>query len=140
MSGLRGSSRQGVKGKHSGLVTHLPRIFSLVKKHWPEVAAAMQKELETWAKLKCSSRNSGQGSRNIIDVRWVHKWNTQAATTSAGTYAAVRKIIRSRLCLRGFKDMDKDSVAKYAGTSQRHSQRLLCSEAVLQNKRGRRQK
>ena len=28
--------------------------------------------------------------------------------------------------------MDKDLVAKYAGTSKRHSQRILCSEAVAQ--------
>ena len=27
--------------------------------------------------------------------------------------------------------MDKDNVAKYAGTSKRHSQRILCSEAVV---------
>ena len=40
-------------------------------------------------------------------------------------------IIRSRLCLRGFKDLDRDSVASYAGTSQRFSQRILCSEAVI---------
>ena len=45
--------------------------------------------------------------------------------------AKITRIVRSRLCLRGFKDIDRDSVAKYAGTSTRHSQRLVCSEAVL---------
>ena len=33
--------------------------------------------------------------------------------------------------MRGFKDRDKGNVATYAGTSQRYSQRVLVSEAVL---------
>ena len=37
MSGLRGWSRAGVAGKQSGLVIHLPRIFDLIRMHWPEV-------------------------------------------------------------------------------------------------------
>ena len=41
-----------------------------------------------------------------------------------------RKIVRARLTLRGFKDRDADNLEKYAGTSQRYSQRLLASEAA----------
>ena len=41
-----------------------------------------------------------------------------------------RRIIRARLTLRGFKDRDASDLERYAGTSQRYSQRLLVSEAV----------
>ena len=112
-----------------------------VHSHWPDVAAAMQKELETWAKLNCFSRKLRKDSRNVIGIRRVHKWKfdqaTQSATDSEQSKATVRKIIRSRLCLRGFTDMDKDNVAKYAGTSKRHSQRILCSEAIVRGWGGR---
>ena len=40
-------------------------------------------------------------------------------------------MIRARLCLRGFKDQQAQGLANYAGTSQRYSQRIVCSEAVL---------
>ena len=45
--------------------------------------------------------------------------------------AKKRKVIRARLTVRGFKDVDKGHVATYAGTSQRYSQRIIVSEAVL---------
>ena len=41
-----------------------------------------------------------------------------------------RRIIRARLTSRGFKDLDKAELIRYAGTSQRYSQRLLVSEAA----------
>ena len=103
--------------------------------HWTEILAACQKELETWVKLKCISRKLRKDARNIVDVRWVYKWKfdqeTQGFDELGKAKAIIRRVIRARLCLRGFKDMDKDTVAKYAGTSQRYSQRVLCSEAVL---------
>ena len=40
-------------------------------------------------------------------------------------------MIRARVCLRGFKDQQAQGLANYAGTSQRYSQRIVCSEAVL---------
>ena len=105
------------------------------QKHWPEVAAAIQKELETWVKYKCVSRKSRKEARNIIDVRWVHKWKweteTRDASSSMEGTAAKRRVVRSRLCLRGFKDIQAQELASYAGTSQRYSQRILASESVI---------
>ena len=40
------------------------------------------------------------------------------------------KIIRARLTVRGFKDRDKEQIARYAGTSSRSTQKVLVSEAV----------
>ena len=106
-----------------------------VKKHWPEVAAAIQKELETWVAHNCISRKPRRDARNVIDVRWVHKWKwdtvVRSASDSTEGEATKRLVIRSRLCLRGFKDMQAQELASYAGTSQRYSQRILTSEAVI---------
>ena len=53
--------------------------------HAKEVAAAMLKELLTWAKLKCFSRRKKREANNIIDCRWVIKWKHEIATTSLRT-------------------------------------------------------
>ena len=41
-----------------------------------------------------------------------------------------RRIIRARLTIRGFKDRDAHDLIRYAGTSQRYSQRMIVSEAA----------
>ena len=41
-----------------------------------------------------------------------------------------RRIIRARLTIRGFKDRDAQDLIRYAGTSQRYSQRMIVSEAA----------
>jgi len=107
-----------------------------VKKHAEEVKAAMLKELQTWASHTCFSRRSRHGARNIIDCKWVLKWKWDTDTVGAdqsasGQAGASRRVIRARLTIRGFKDVDKGNVATYAGTSQRFSQRILVSEAVI---------
>ena len=103
--------------------------------HWDEVAAAMQTELQTWADLDCFERKPRREARNIIDVTWVVKWRKETVArdaSSSGTEKAVdRMIIRARLCLRGFRDIQARDIESYAGTSQQYSQRLKCSEAVL---------
>jgi hypothetical protein len=100
--------------------------------HWPEVAAATKKELATWVEMGCIQRKPRSQSRNVIDVRWVLKWKydieTKGATESGDTKG--RWVIRARLCLRGFKDIDARTLDSYAGTAARHTQRLLVSEAV----------
>jgi len=103
------------------------------KDHWPEVIAAMKKELETWVKLKCISRKPRDTARNVIDVRWVLKWKQDAETQAADSTVESRKewVIRARLCLRGFKDLDAKGLDSYAGTASRYTQRILVSEAVL---------
>jgi len=53
--------------------------------HAKEVAAAMLKELLTWAKLKCLGRRSKREANNIIDCRWVTKWKHEISTISLTT-------------------------------------------------------
>ena len=95
-----------------------------LKENWKEVQAAMLKELKTWADLKCFSRRLRKNSRNIIDVRWVikFKWETPTTDVKKGegqsTEAKIRTI-RARLTVRGFKDIDRGDIDRYAGTSSR---------------------
>ena len=44
--------------------------------------------------------------------------------------AATRRVIRARLTIRGFKDVDARMMDNYAGASQRYSQRVLVSVAA----------
>ena len=102
-----------------------------------EVAASMLSELKTWARLKCFSRRNRAKARNIIDCRWVIKWKHEVAVVSvadaskqSGASTTSKRVIRCRLTVRGFKDRDAQNLDSYAGTSQRYSQRLVCSEAA----------
>ena len=90
-----------------------------------EVVAAMITELKTWLKYGCFTRRKRSEARNIVDCKWVLKWKHELLPD--GT---TRRIIRARLTIRGFKDLDKAELIRYAGTSQRYSQRLLVSEAA----------
>ncbi len=122
-------------GQKKVVVERADAILTKEEEHqfWPLLAAAMVEELQTWVKHGCVSRKNRRQARNIIDCRWVFKWKFDRATQDANSTAsaAVRRVVRARLCIRGFKDVDKDLVAKYAGTSQRYTQRILCSEAVI---------
>ena len=96
----------------------------------------MDKELRTWVKLGRVSRKSRSQARNIIDTRWVLKWKwdqpTVSVHTTSKTVQEAVRVIRARLTIRGFKDVEKDDVDRYAGTSSKVSQKLLVSEAVFQ--------
>ena len=94
-------------------------------KHREEVQAAIVCELQTWLKYKCFKRRPRAGARNIVDCKWVIKWKMEVLPNGKN-----RRIIRARLTLRGFKDMDAANLERYAGTSQRYSQRLVVSEAA----------
>ena len=76
-------------------------------------------------------------AKNIIDCRWVIKWKHELAAISvadaskqSGANAVSKRVIRCRPTIRGFKDRGAQNLDSYAGTSQRYSQRLVCSEAA----------
>ena len=89
-----------------------------ISKFDKEVTAAIVKELQTWLKYGCFTRRKRSDARNIVDCKWVIKWKHELLPD--GT---TRRIIRARLTIRGFKDLDKAELIRYAGTSQRYSQR-----------------
>ena len=60
-----------------------------------------------------------------MDSRHVFKWKHKK--TADGKQV---RIIRCRMALRGFRDMDADALQTFAGTAKQASQRLLSSEAA----------
>ena len=97
----------------------------------------MLPELSTWARLKFFSRRNHAMAKNIIDCRWVIKWKHEVSAISvadaskqSGASTVSKRVIRCRLTVRGFKDRDAQNFYSYAGTGQRYSQRLVCSEAA----------
>ena len=76
-------------------------------------------------------------AKNIIDCRWVSKRKHEVAAVSvadaskqSGASTVSKRVIRCRPTVRGFKDRDAQNLGSYVGTSQRYSQRLVCSEAA----------
>ena len=63
--------------------------------------------------------------RNLVDCRWVIKWKIELLPEGKS-----RRIIRARLTIRGFKDIEAAGLERYAGTSQRYSQKMVVSEAA----------
>ena len=94
------------------------------------VNAAILEELNICVQHNCFRRRPCRTARNTIDSRWVHKWKYVKSHHDAGKKA---RIIRARLCLRGFKDREAEFLVNYAGTAGRLSQRLVVSEAVVRS-------
>ena len=80
--------------------------------HLEEVEAAMLEELKAWAKYNCFTRRERRGARNVIDCRWVLKWKWEheavGADSSRGDQQKARRVIRARLIVRGFRDIEKN--------------------------------
>ena len=85
-----------------------------------ELMAARTEELLRWTGFKAFHRRSRVGSQNRIDCTWVDKWK----------YVDGKRVIKSRLCLRGFKDLEGASLQTYAGTTTRWGQRVVTAIAA----------
>ena len=104
-------------------------IFNLLAdlrdEKYPDLAdAATLEELRCWVKHKCFTRALKKTARNIMTSRMVAKWK-QVKSKSKDE---LTWIIRMRMALRGFQDLDKDDLDTYAGTAKRLSQRIVASE------------
>ena len=81
-----------------------------------EIDAATLEELKTWAHYKCFSRRPLYGAHNVMGSRHVYKWKRRQ-----DKHGQWQRIIRVRMALRGFKDMDADSMQTFSGTARRTS-------------------
>jgi len=81
---------------------------------------AMLDEMQRWANLGAFERMPKKCASNVIDARWVLKWKV----------VQDQRIIKARLVVRGFKDLQAAQLSTYAGTTTRWGQRLVNSVAV----------
>ena len=88
-----------------------------------EIQAAILEELKIWHRYGCFKRVPKAGASNIMDSRFVAKWKKIEDESNQP-----KKIVRMRLALRGFKDIQADELEAFAATASRQSQRILCSE------------
>ena len=92
-----------------------------MRSHWTEILEATLLELRTWLRYGCFRRRLKRECTNTMDCRFVTKWK------KVKVRGTLRRIIRQRLTLRGFKDREKDTLQRFAGTAQRQSQLMLSS-------------
>eukprot|EP00971_Amphidinium_carterae_P009693 191155-Amphidinium_carterae.4 len=109
--------------------SELPRVAEVTAEakviYKGEVENGMDTELQAFMKHGVFAR-TWLPARNVIDARWVLKWKWQAKPGQPP-----ERFCRARLCLRGFKDTQKEELDKYANTAGRISQRIICSMASL---------
>ena len=87
------------------------------------VTQAILDELKTWQGYRCFKRRPRSEAPCVIDTRWVYKWK----------HVRGARVIRARLCLRGFKEFGADGESNFAATATRLSQRAIVSECSLRD-------
>ena len=117
---LLAGTKQAVVKRETDLLTP-----DELRAHAKEVAAAILEELTIWVKYSCFERRPKKGARNVMDSRYVAKW--KMIKGPSGTLIC---IIRMRMALRGFKDIDAASLLTYSATAARASQRIIASETA----------
>jgi hypothetical protein len=93
--------------------------------HAKEVSNATVSELKTWLINTCFKKLHLKNARNVMTSRYVAKWKW--IKDASGKW---HRVIRMRLCLRGFMDTEAFSLDTFSGTAKRSSQRILASEAA----------
>ena len=90
------------------------------RQHEAECKKAMIDELRRWQSLGAFERCPRSQADNLIDARWVLKWKVVAG----------KRLIKARLTVRGFKDMQAQQLETFSGTTSRWGQRLVVAIAA----------
>ena len=85
-----------------------------------EVHEAKKKELKCFVDLKVFESIYRKQQTNLVDARWVLKWKNVDG----------KRIVKARLCIRGFLDKQGFQVDTWSGTATRLGQRYVCSVVV----------
>ena len=91
------------------------------RQHRDQCVQAMFDELERWRTLGTFRRMPSAQARNVLDSRWVLKWNQKDKE---------KKSVKARLTVRGFLDQQSNSLSTFSATASRWSQRLVVSITV----------
>ena len=93
--------------------------------HASQVSSATYTEIETWIKNKCFTMIKLKDAQNIMTSRYVAKWKWVKQPDNEW-----KCIIRMRLVLRGFMDIEAFDLDTFSGTARRQSQRMLASQVA----------
>jgi hypothetical protein len=85
-----------------------------------DCTAAMRDELKRWNRCNGFRRHPRALSQNILDSRWVLKWKLVDG----------KRVIKARLTVRGYKDLQGGDLKTMASTASRWGQRVVCMAAV----------
>jgi hypothetical protein len=88
--------------------------------HAEDVTKAMRDELQRWASCGGFRHFPRKLATNCLDSRWVLKWELVDG----------KRIIKARLTVRGYKDLQGGEVKTMATTASRWGQRVVCMAAV----------
>ena len=75
------------------------------RKYPKELQSAILEELKIWVKHNCFEKANRQRARNIIDARFVAKWEIIKNPDGID-----KRIIRMRMAVRGFKDWEAETL------------------------------
>ena len=92
-----------------------------MRQHPEMVKAAILAELRRWVDNGSFKRQPRREAKNLLTSRYVMTWKRQ----SDGS-----RIMKCRICVRGFQDMHKDDLDRYSGTSTRWGQRAVVATAA----------
>eukprot|EP00971_Amphidinium_carterae_P181024 3590931-Amphidinium_carterae.1 len=90
--------------------------------HADKIRQADLQELGAFVDHEVLEEIAPANARNIIDGKWVRRWKFDAKGD---------RNVKSRFCLRGFRDKQKDSMNTAAFTASRMTQKIVTSMSVL---------
>ena len=109
-------------GRKEVVIEREMNILSLAEAqaHAEECTKAMRDELHRWVQCGGFRRFPKKLAGNCLDSRWVLKWKLVDG----------KRIIKARLTVRGYKDLQGGEVKTMATTASRWGQRVVCMAAV----------
>ena len=109
-------------GRKEVVIEKEMNILSLAEAqaHAEECTTAMRDELQRWVNCGGFRRFPKKLASNCLDSRWVVKWKLVDG----------KRVIKARLTVRGYKDLQGAEVKTMAATASRWGQRVVCMAAV----------
>jgi len=101
--------------------------LSEAREHSEACRQAMKDELERWLSLQAFERQRRSDATNVLDSRWVLKWKW--VENAAGVK---ERIIKARMTVRGYKDIQAPDLETFSATTSRWGQRVVVWIAAQQ--------
>jgi len=93
-----------------------------IEEFWPLVEAADRAEIESFVTHHVFRLDKISNAENLVDAIWVRRWKNRA-----------KRLLKSRLCGRGYLDRQKWYIDRHSSTASRLSHKILCSQCMQHN-------